>query len=41
MRSIIIIATLALSSALPTFARDHLLGPTGILAQAVGNEFRV
>ena len=41
MKSIIIIATLALSNALPTFARDHLLGPTGILAQAAGTEFRI
>lgn len=33
--------TILLSASFPTLAKDHLLGPTGIMTQAKGNEFLV
>lgn len=33
--------TILLSTGLPSLAKEHLLGPTGIMAQAKGNEFFV
>jgi len=41
LKAMILMVAVALSATLQGAARDHLIGPTGIMAQASGNELRV